>query len=324
MKRFILITVLLMIAAIGLETSIVKAQTYPDRPIQFIIPGTAGSLVDIAGRLVAEQMSSILGVPVICVNKPGAAFTLGTDFVAKSRKDGYTIAYTTSSAIVFSRVMNPETVPYDPDRDLDPLGFHMYLPNGVQVRSDSPWKTFKQLIDDAKENPGKIRVGTPGIGSSSHLNVEIMQTATGAQFTHVPFKGGTSTVTAVLGKHIEFNVDALIQNMPHIKSGEMRTLLVTNKVPLFPQYPTLADLGYKNSLVTSWYGLYGPAGMSEEARKVLVPAIEKAINNPSVKAKTEEMLFVTNYLDPAKQKKTVSDEYAQILAAAIKAGLRKP
>jgi tripartite-type tricarboxylate transporter receptor subunit TctC len=322
MKRFILI-VALFVCGMSFGVPAAEAQPYPNKPIQFIIPGTPGSMVDICGRMVADDMSKTLGVPMVAVDKPGAAFTLGTDFVAKSKKDGYTIAYTTSSAIVFARVLTPETVPYDPDKDLEPLGFHLFLANAVVVPADSPWKTFAELIDYAKKNPGKLRISTTGFGSTSHLNLELLQTATGAEFNHVPFKGGESVVTAVLGGHVELTLDALSKCMPHVESGKLRVLLVDNKVPQHPEYPTLSDLGYKQTMVTSWFGLYGPSGLPEEARKVLVPAIAKAVNNPELKAKVEKMLFVTDYMDPAKQKKMVSDQYEQSLAIAIKAGLRK-
>jgi tripartite-type tricarboxylate transporter receptor subunit TctC len=322
MKRFILIAAL-FVSGMGVGLPAAEAQPYPNKPIQFIIPGTPGSVVDVCGRMVADDMAKTLGVPLVAVDKPGAAFTLGTDFVAKSKKDGYTIAYTTSSAIVFTRVLTPETVPYDPDRDLEPLGFHLFLANAVVVPSDSPWKTFAELIDYAKKNPGRLRVSTTGIGSTSHLNLELIQTATGAQFNHVPFKGGESVVTAVLGGHVELTLDALSKCMPHVEAGKLRVLLVDNKVPQHPQFPTLADLNYKQAMVTSWFGLYGPAGMPEEAKRVLIPAIEKAVNNPELKAKVEKMLFVTDYMAPAKQRRLVSDQYEQAMAIAVRAGLRK-
>jgi tripartite-type tricarboxylate transporter receptor subunit TctC len=324
MKRFVLIAMCLVLGVgIGVSSD-VQAQPYPNRPIQLILPGTAGSLVDICGRMVADEMSKNLGVPVICVDKPGAGFTLGTDFAAKSKKDGYTIVYSTSSAMVYARVLNPETVPYDVDKDLDPLGFHLFLSNAVIVPASSPWKTFEQLVDDARKNPGKFRVSTTGIGSTSHLNLEIIQAATGVEFTHVPFKGGESVVTAVLGGHVDLTLDAVSKSIPHVEAGKLRILLVDNKVPQFPQYPTLQDLGYKQPMATSWYGFYGPTAMPEEVKKVLVPAIEKSVNSPEVKEKIEKMLFVTNYMDPAKQKRMVSDQFEQTLAIAIKAGLRKP
>lgn len=323
MKRFILITALVIVVGIHIGVPSVPAQPYPNKPIQLIIPGTAGSIVDIVGRIIGDELSKILGTQLIPVDKPGAGFTLGTDFVAKSKKDGYTLAYTTSSAIIYSRVLNPQIVPYDPEKDLEPLGFHVFLANAVAVQAGSPWKTFAQLVDYAKQNPGKLRVSTTGIGSTSHLNLEIIQSATGAQFNHVPFKGGESVITALLGGHVEITLDALSKCLPHVESGKMRVLLVDNKVPEHPEIPTLADLGFKQELVTSWFAVYGPAGLPEEVKKVLVPAVEKAINNPEIKAKVAKMLFVTDYKNPAQLKKMAADQYERALAIAIKAGLRK-
>jgi len=165
MKRFASIIGFLLLV-VGLITSVpaVQAQPYPNRPIQLIIPGTAGSIIDIAGRIVAEELGQILGQQVICVVKPGGGFTLGTDFVARSKKDGYTLTYTNSPAIVYSRILNPETVPYDPDKDLEPLGFHSSVVSGVAVQANAPWKDFRELVDYAKNNPGKLRVSTPAWG----------------------------------------------------------------------------------------------------------------------------------------------------------------
>ena len=323
MKRFILLSVLSIAVGIHLGAVPVSAQPYPSRPIQLIIPGAPGSIVDVVGRLVGDELSNLLHTPLIPVDKPGAGFTLGTDFVAKSKKDGYTLAYTTSSAIIYSRVLNPEIVPYDPDRDLEPLGFHVFLENAIAVPGDSPWKTFAQLIDYAKKNPGQLRVSTTGIGSTSHLNLELIQSATGAQFNHVPFKSGEAVITAVLGGHVDLTLDALSKCIPHVESGKMRVLLVDNKVPEYPAYPTLAELGYKQEMVTSWFAMYGPAGLPEEVKKVLVPAVQKAINNPELKVKVAKMLFVTDYKNPAQLKKMAADQYEKALAIAIKAGLRK-
>jgi len=324
MNRPIVVTVLLLMAygfSVGIPT--LQAQPYPNRPIQLIIPGTAGSIVDIVGRLTADEMDKILGTQLIPIDKPGAGFTLGTDFVAKSKKDGYTLAYTTSSAIVYARILNPETVPYNPEKDLEPLGFHLYVSNGIAVQEGSPWKTFSELVDYAKKNPGRLRVSTPGIGSTCHFNLEIIQSLTGAEFNHVPFKGGESVVTALLGGHVEMTFDAMSKLVPHIESGKMRVLLLTNKMSAFPNIPTLTDLGYKQELVTSWFAMYGPAGLPEDVKRVLVPAIEKAMRNPELKAKIEKMLFVVDYKSPAQQRKMAAEEYERVLKIAKKVGLQK-
>jgi tripartite-type tricarboxylate transporter receptor subunit TctC len=324
MKRSLFILGLLFITfGLGFGVRMTQAQPYPNRPIQLITPGTAGSIVDIAGRLVAEELGKILGQQVIPVVKPGAGFTLGTDFVARSKKDGYTLAYTNSAAIVYSRILNPETVPYDPDKDLEPLGLHLFIISGLAVQGSAPWKDFRELVDYAKKNPNKVRISTPGVGSSNHFKAELIQNLTGAQFSHIPFKGGESVITAVLGGHVEMTFDAISKLTPHAQTGKMRVLLLSSKMAEYPKVPTLRDLGYNQDLVPAWFGMYGPAGLPEEAKKVLVPAIEKAMTHPEVKAKLEKMDFWVDYKPPAEQKKFAMEEYETNLAIAKKLGLRK-
>jgi tripartite-type tricarboxylate transporter receptor subunit TctC len=178
-------------------------------------------------------------------------------------------------------------------------------------------------VDYAKKNPKKLRVSTTGIGSTSHFNLEIIQSLTGAQFNHVPFKGGESVITALLGGHVEMTFDAINKITPHVESGKMRILLLTIKMAEFPNVPTITELGYKQELPASWFAMYGPSGLPEEVKKVLIPAVEKAIKNPELKAKIEKMQFVVQYKSPAELKKLAAEEYERSLAIAIKAGLRK-
>ena len=324
MKRLIFVTgLLLMVYGISVGIPTLQAQPYPNRPVQLVIPSTGGSLLDVAGRLLGDEIGKILGTQLIPVNKPGAGFTLGTDFVAKSKKDGYTLAYVNKAAIIYARILNPETVPYDPDRDLEPLGLHLFFPVAIAVQESSPWKTFNELVDYAKKNPGKLRFSTAGIGSLSHFNLEIIQSLTGAQFTHVPFKGGESVITALLGGHVEATCDAFNKLVPHMESGKMRVLLLTKKMSEFPNVPTITELGYKQEPPSDWFAMYGPVGMPEEVKKVLIAAIEKAMRNPELKAKLEKMLFVVDYKSPAELKKLTAEEYERALAIANKAGLRK-
>ncbi len=325
MKRLILITALIfLIYEITTGAHTIQAQPFPNRPVQLIIVNVPGSLTDITGRLVAEELGKLLKTPFIPMNKPGAAGVVGTDAVAKSKKDGYTIAYTGVSALVYARILNPETVPYDIDKDIEPLGFHLFVPMAIAVKKDSPWITFRDLVDYAKKNPGAVRISTMGMGSVPHFSLEIIQSMTGAQFTHVPFKGGESVITAVLGGHVEVTFDAINKIIPHVESGKMRVLLLTNKMPEFPNIPTATELGYKQGLLSTWFALYGPSGMAEEVKKILVPAIEKAVENPEIKGKIEKMGgYIVEYKSPAEVKKLVAQEYESALAIATKVGLRK-
>jgi tripartite-type tricarboxylate transporter receptor subunit TctC len=298
------------------------AERYPDRPIKLVIPNPAGSGMDLGGRVLAMELEKVLGAKIITENKPGAGTVLGTEAVIRAKKDGYTLLYGDfTSALIIAPIINPTVVRYDPSKDIDSLGFHFLFPTTITVRSDSPWKTFPEFVDYARKNPLKIRISTMGIGTYPHLLCEMMQMLTGAKFTLVPFEGGESSVTAVLGGHVEATCQSLAKVKPHIDAGKMRVLLINNKMPAFPQMPTITELGYKQDLPVSGFGLYGPAGIPEEVRKILVPATEKAVKN--TKAKVDEMYGIVDYKSPAEQKKMWEEEYKKIYEIAIKTGLRK-
>ncbi len=299
-----------------------QAQPYPNRSIQMIIPIPAGGGGDINGRILADELGKLLGQQIVVTNKPGASDTLGTDALAKSRKDGYTLGYTDSAALVYSRISLPGPLPYDVDKDFDHLGLHAFYPIAIAVRADAPWKTFGELAEYAKQNPGKLRVSTAGVGSASNFNVQIVQSLTGAEFTHVPFKGGEAVVTALLGGHVEVSFDIVGKWMAHVDAGKVRLLLVSQKVPSLPKLPTITELGYKRGLLTGWFGMSGPAGMPDEVRKVLIPAVEKAVKSPEGKAKIEKLNYVVEYRSPAEMRKQIKDDYETANAIAERLGLK--
>ncbi len=300
------------------------AEQYPNRPIQLIVPNVPGSIMDITGRMFAEELGKLLNTQVIVINKPGAAMIVGTEAVVRSKKDGYTLAYTGSSAIVYTRVTNPETVPFNPEKDLEPLGLHVYIPQAIAVQENSQWKTFSELVDYAKKNPAKIRVSTIGIGSTSHFCLEIIQSLTGTQFTHVPFKGGEAVITALLGGHVEASVDAPGKFIPHVRAGKLRMLLISKKMSEYPNVPTATELGYKQDLLTAWLAVFAPSGIPEDVKRVLIPAVEKVIKNPEIKARIEKMEgYVVDYKSPEELRRLIKEEYERANEIAIKIGLKK-
>ena len=322
MKRFIFVAVLfLMVYGLSLGMMNAHAQPYPNRNIQLIIPYVPGSTGDIKARLLAEELEKIVGTKIIPLNKPGASSILGTDAAARSKNDGYTMVYASAAGMVYAPASNPEIVKYDPAKDLEPLGLHCFFPHVIAVGADLPWKTFPELIDYAKKNPGKLRVSTVGISSTPHFILEMIQSITGAQFTHVPFKGGESVMTAILGGHVEVTCDGYAKVKPHSEAGKMRVLLVTEKLPSLPDIPMITELGYKQSLVSTWFGLFSPAGIPEDVRKVLVPAIEKAVK--LTKPKIDHMGSLGEYKSPSELRKMIAEQYEVAYALAVKMGLRK-
>ncbi len=295
---------------------------YPDHNIQMIIPYVAGATGDITARLLIEEMQKSLGVKIIPNNKPGAASVLGTDAAVRSKKDGYTLLYSSASAIIYAPITSPDIVHYNAFKDLEPLGFHYWFPQGIAVKSDAPWNSFTELIDYARKNPGKLRVSTVGVSSTPHIMLEMIQDITGAKFTHVPFEGGESVITALLGNHVEVCCDGYAKFKPHTDAGKLKILLISKKLPFAPGIPTIAEVGYKNeTLPGTWYAMYAPAGIPEDVRKVLIPAVEKAVK--ATKARIDQMGSIGEYKTPAETMKLQEEEYKRAYDIAVKVGLRK-
>jgi tripartite-type tricarboxylate transporter receptor subunit TctC len=320
-KQFFLFAALFVVAVGALAPSASSAAGYPDHTIQLIIPNVAGAGMDISGRLLAEETGQIIGTKIIAINKPGAGTVLGVEAGVRAKKDGYTLVYGSAGALIYAPLANPEVVRFDPAKDLEPLGFYCFLPTVVGVRADAPWKTFPQFIDYAKKNPGKLRVTSIGVGSQPHFVIELIQSLTGAEVTHVPFEGGESVITAVLGGHVEAAVDTYAKLKPHVEAGRMRILVMDPKRPANPEIPTMRELGYKQALPATWFGMYAPAGIPDEVRKVLVPAIEKAVK--ITKPKIEALGMTCEYKSPAEQRQLRDEEFKQMSEVASKMGLRK-
>jgi tripartite-type tricarboxylate transporter receptor subunit TctC len=270
-----------------------------------------------------EELSKLLKVPIVAVNRPGGGMTIGTDSVVKAKKDGYTVLLTTSPALVSNRILNPETASYDPLKDLTPLGLSTRTPILLAVRQDAPYKSFGELVEFSKKNPGKIRVGTVGPGSAGHLNVEMINSLTGAGLTMVPFKGGAPGITAILGGHVEgvaFSLGALIG---HLKSGALRGMVISSHFPDHPEIPTLPQLGYRQNLLGVWFGFFAPAGVPAEVTRTLVPAIEKVVKDPAIGSKLAPLGIVQDYAPPEKLLAEIREEHRTVEEIAKKAGLVK-
>jgi tripartite-type tricarboxylate transporter receptor subunit TctC len=312
----------LMLAIYILPVATCFASEYPDHPIQVILPHPAGSVADITLRMAGDELEKIFSQRIIVLNKPGAGTVLGADAAVRSKKDGYTLFYGGASPTIYAPITNPEVVHYDPAKDLEPLGFHFFLPTVIGVRADAPWKTLAEFVEYAKKNPGKIRMTSIGVGSSTHFAIEVFQSMTGTKFTHVPYEGGETVVTAVLGGHAEAAMDGFQKLKPHVDAGRMRILLIDPKMASYPHIPSPKELGYKQNLPASWFGFFNPAGVPEEIKRVLAPAIEKAVK--ATKTRIDQMGDICEYKSPAEMKRLRDDQYRQIYDIAVKIGLRKP
>jgi tripartite-type tricarboxylate transporter receptor subunit TctC len=314
---------LLSIASLLVNATHLHSQSYPNQAINLVIPLAPGDAADVAGRTMGEELSKLLKVPIVAVNRPGGGMTIGTDSVVKAKKDGYTILLTTNAALVANRILNPETASYDPLKDLTPLGLSSRTPILIAVRQDAPYKSFGELVEFAKKNPGKVRVGTVGPGSAGHLNVELINSLAAAGLTVVPFKGGAPGITAILGGHVEGVAFSLGALSSHLKSGALRGVVMSSQFPDHPEIPTLPQLGYRQNLLGVWFGFFAPAGVSSEVTKMLVPAIEKAVKEPSVATKLLSLGIVQEYQPPEKLVTEIREEHKIVEEIAKKAGLVK-
>jgi tripartite-type tricarboxylate transporter receptor subunit TctC len=241
----------------------------------------------------------------------------------KAPKDGYTILITNNASLVFNRVLTAVAVPYDPYKDLTPLGMAFRTPIILAVHKDAPFKNFAEMADYGKKNPGGIRIGTVGPGSVGHFTVEIVNLISPADMTMIPFKGAGPAVTAALGGHIEGAVTAQGVVAEHLKAGTMRGIIASTKMREFPQIPTLAQLGHKQNLLGVWAAFFAPAGVLPEVLKTLIAALEKVVKDPAVAARLGNLGMVADYDPPEKLIAEIREEHRIVEQIAKKAGLVK-
>ena len=255
------------------------AAQYPDRPLTVVAGFPAGGLVDIVARVLVEGMKPKFPRGAVVVNKPGAGGSVAVSDVVQSRPDGYTIALTPLSALVIGPQLNTSLNYKTPD-DYEPIvNVVAYYPL-IVVRSDAPWKTIQEFVADAKSNPGKMRVGTPGEGTSSHLNLEEFMFQTGAKMTHVPYAGWGQSSPALLGGHIEAVVAQPGEAKPQVDGKKMRALVVFQQTrhPAFADTPTAKEAGWDVANGV-WYLLIAPKGTPAPVLRYLHDAAKAVIDD---------------------------------------------
>jgi tripartite-type tricarboxylate transporter receptor subunit TctC len=308
---------------VALAAAAAHADSYPKGPITIVVPLAAGDASDLAARAVGEELSGLLKVPVLVVNRPGAGGALGVDSVIKGSRDGYTLGFAMNAALTVRRVLDPQTATYDPMKDITPLGLAMRTPTVVAVRGDLPVHSLAELIAYARSHPGELRIGTAGPGSAGEFDVATISGLAGTDIVAVPFKGASPAVTAVRGGHVEGVALALGVISVHLRSGAIRAIVASSRFPDFPDIATLADLGYAGKLLGVWAGFFGPAGLPPEATAALVPAIEKAVKSPAIGAQLHGLGMVEDYQPPDKLLAEIQDEYRMVQEISRKTGLAR-
>jgi len=297
---------------------------YPTRPIQIIVGWSAGASDDLRARSLAPTLEKALGQPVVVVNKPGAAGTLGLTFVAKSKPDGYTLGSASTSPILFAP--HVQKLEYNPLIDFTYIAGTAAQPWGIVVKSDASWKTLEELIDYVRQNPGKIKYGSWGIGGGAHVYMEFLAKAKGLNWVHVPFKGDQPSLTALLGGHIPVALSSSAF-VPHAKAGKVRPLAIIaeTRMAAFPQAPTLKELGFTFDLrVSGVLGFCGPKGLPTETLKKLENAFKRAVESIEYKEAMEKLDNEADYRDSQTFTKLIHELYPQIGEMIKKLNLSAP
>jgi tripartite-type tricarboxylate transporter receptor subunit TctC len=272
-------------AAVVLGSTVTaQAQSYPTRTVTILTPFAAGSVTDAAARLVAQALQETLGQPFVVENRAGAGGLLAAGAVARAKNDGYTLLLTTNSthSVVYGLFKN---VPYDPIKDFTPIARIGSFPSFFAVTPDKPYQTMQALVAYARANPGKLSYGVGN--STSHIVGEALKKRTGVDIVRVPYRSNPMVMTDLIGGQIPIMVADFNTGLPQLKAGKVKALAVLTRErnPALPDVPTLHETVMPNYHILAWAGMFGPAGMPEEATKVLANAVEKALQRPEVRAR---------------------------------------
>ena len=273
----------LMFATVALAAMPALAQDWPAKSVKVIVPFPPGGGTDTVARPLAAKLSQVLGQQFVIDNRGGAGGTIGAAVAAKSAPDGYTVLlYSVHGAVAASAYKN---LAYDLEKDLVPVTTAAIFPDVLVAATRVPAKTLPELIAYAKANPGKINCGSAGNGTSRHLSCEMFKLQAGIEATHVPYKGTGPATTALLAGEIDYIFEALGSASSYIRAGTVRPIAVTSakRSPSFPEIPTAMESGMPGFEVTSWYGLWVPAGTPRAIVQKLQAAVAKAFEDPEMK-----------------------------------------
>ena len=296
------------------------AQDFPTKPVNVIVTFAPGGTLDTATRILATKAEKFLGQPVIVSNVGGGGGSVALAQVATKKPDGYEITSCTSTGLI--RIPQLRAVPYGPD-DFIPVMHYAAVESGVVVKSDSAYKTFKDLVDFAKQNPGKVTYATSGAGSPMHMAMEFVAMKEGLKWTHVPQTGGAPGLAAVLGGHVTAMSDST-EWLPHVKEGSLR-LLATHgekKMKSFPNVPTFRDLGY-DFINETVFMIAAPKGTPAPVIKKLDESFRKAMDDPQFVQTIANIEFAVSYRNSADTKKYLDDASARFAEMIKKLGIQK-
>ena len=280
---------------------------WPQRPVTIVVPFQAGGSADLLARILQQHMQADLGTPFVVENRSGAGGSVGTAYVAKAPNDGYTLLLGTLSGNVINQYIYGH-LPYDAERDFQPISLLVHLPNLLVVNRQVPVHTVAELIDYLKSNDGKLNYGSSGIGTSSHLSVVMFMLATGTHLTHVPFRSTVDELNSMINGSVQLAIDGMTTLWPQAESGMVRALAVTSehRVPSALDLPTIGET-LKGFSVEGWQGLFAPAGTPRPIVTKIAAEVNRVFGEPDVVAMLRKVGGEPAPMSP--------DEFAAFIAA---------
>jgi tripartite-type tricarboxylate transporter receptor subunit TctC len=298
------------------------AADYPSQTITFVVPYGPGG-TDREARFLAPHISKVIGQSIVVENKSGGGGAIGTNYVARSEPDGYTLEY--GAVTVLSLAPNMNKLPYGMD-DMMPLASTSWLPNMLATRADAPWQTVQELIDFAKKNPRKVKFGSAGTGTAVHLALEAFANAAGIEIRHVPFKGTGEAITNTVGGHVDCVFGMPQAVIPQVKGGKLRALAIFSKTrfPGMPDLPTLNEAGVSvdPNAGTNRLGIFAPAGTPQAVCDTVSNAVKKVLEDEQVLAKLKELNSLPEYLNQKEFTQLAHDQSVMYQELIKKVGLK--
>ena len=300
------------------------SQSYPTKPIRWIVPYTGGGITDVVTRVVAQKMQGPLGQSIVVDNRPGANSILGSDLAAKSAPDGYTML-TVIAGYAANVTLYQGKLPFNPAKDLVPVSLAGIAPLIMTANNNLPAKDARELIAYAKANPGKLNFGSSGIGAAAHLTTELFKQTVGIDMVHVPFKGTAPALTALMANDIQILVDVPSTLMPHVRGGKIKALAMFSKERIQGalEVPTMAQAGGPALEASTWVMFMAPGGTHKAIVDRLAAETQKAINESDIKERFSQIGIEPGGGSPEQAGKFLADEIAKwakvINAAGVKA-----
>ena len=259
------------------------AQSWPTKPVRLVVPFPAGGSTDVLARTISLKAADFLGQQIVIDNRPGAGGTIGSDHVAKSAPDGYTLLIATASTHSINPVINPK-IPYNVERDFVPIALVANTSSVMVVPVSLPANNLAEFIALAKAKPGQLNFGSSGNGTNSHLSGELFKAQAGIFMTHIPYRGTGLVFTDMLSGQIQMLIDNFVTAQPHIRDGKLKVIGVASlkRLPFLPEAPTLDEQGLKGFDVSNWFGIYAPRGTAPEIIQKVNAAFNQALQDPDV------------------------------------------